>query len=397
MRIAIIMPLAEQRGGGERMLMQCLEQSPAPRADWLTIFLEDGPMARAAAELGVTTAVVNAGRLREAPRFGLAVASIARLARRHGADLIFGWMPKAQLYGSPAAALAQLPALWFQIGTPQIHAWEDRLQALLPCKGILACSQASAQAQRRLSPVRPMRVVYPQVDLARFQPAALPSPEMARRRLGLPSDGPLIGIVGRLQRWKGIHVLIEAMPLVQRRYPAARCVVVGGEHSLEADYVPYLQRRIEALHLEETVLLAGARENVPEWMQAMDVVVHASDREPFGIVIVEAMALGKPIVAGLEGGPREIITPEVHGLLTPYGDASALASAVVRCLDEPALARALGAAAQERARDFCATGFPRRFVAAIGELMGAGHGVSEFAERKLGAMAGGTLLGRERR
>lgn len=394
MRIALIMPLAEQRGGGEAMLMQLLEQVPAPRADWLAVFLEQGPMVGVAAELGVTTAVVDAGRLREVPRFAKAVVTIARQVRRHGADLIFSWMPKAHLYGSPSAALAGLPALWYQLGTPRRDAWDDRIEAQLPCQGIVACSEASAQAQRQLSPRHPIRVVHPQVDLSRFEPDRLPAPAEARRRLGLPSEGPLIGIVGRMQRWKGIHVLIEAMPLLRRRYPAARCVVVGGEHALEPDYLPYLQQRIAALHLEENVLLTGIRDNVPEWMQAMDVVVHASDREPFGMVIIEAMALGKPVVAGAEGGPREIITPGVDGLLAPYGDADALASAVLRYLDEPALARATGAAAQERARHFCARSYPQRFLGAIDDLM-QGNGAtrktvttSDLAGRKAGATAG---------
>jgi glycosyltransferase involved in cell wall biosynthesis len=100
-------------------------------------------------------------------------------------------------------------------------------------------------------------------------------------------------------------------------------------------------------------------------MQAMDVVVHASDSEPFGIVIVEGMALGKPVIAGDKGGPTEIIEPGVTGVLTPYGDAAALAAAINRYLDDPLFAAQVGAAAQKRAQHFSVDNYARNVVAAI--------------------------------
>ena len=87
----------------------------------------------------------------------------------------------------------------------------------------------------------------------------------------------------------------------------------------------------------------------------MDIIVHASDREPFGIVVIEAMALGKPVVAGAAGGPAEVITPGVDGLLAPFGDAPALAQALLRYLDDPALAARCAQGAALRARDFSAS------------------------------------------
>src|SRR5439155_3346393 len=119
--------------------------------------------------------------------------------------------------------------------------------------------------------------------------------------------------VGRLQRWKGFHVLVEAMPRILRSHPAAQCVLVGGEHALEPDYKRFLEDRITSLGLQERIHLVGQQQNVAEWTTAMDVFVHASDREPFGMVVVEAMALGKPVVASADAGPTEVITPGVDG------------------------------------------------------------------------------------
>jgi glycosyltransferase involved in cell wall biosynthesis len=118
------------------------------------------------------------------------------------------------------------------------------------------------------------------------------------------------------------------------------------------------------------VTFAGFQRNIPEWMQAMDVVVHASDHEPFGIVIIEAMALAKPVVAGDAGGPQEIITDGVNGLLAPFGDHRALARQVLKYLDEPAFARDVGQAARRRALDFTPAKYAERFLENLYRLMG---------------------------
>lgn len=370
MQVTIIMPLAEQRGGAELALLHLMQQGQGAGVQWSVIFLQDGPMVGQVRELGVTACVIESGRLREPHRFGRAVLEIARLARRERVQVVFGWMGISHLYGGAAARLAGVPSAWYQHGMPLDKNWIDRLATRLPAVGILTCSQAVADAQARLRPARPTRVVYPGVELERFDPGALPTPSEARRRSGLPVDGPLIGIVGRLQRWKGMHVLIEAMPQVLRAHPNAHCVVVGGVHELEPDYLPFLESRIAALGLKDKVALAGLQRNVPEWMQAMDVVVHASDHEPFGIVIIEAMALGKPVVAGNAGGPTEIITEGVNGLLTPYGDSNALACAILRYLDDPKEAQKIGDAARQRALEFSTPRYARNFIKAVRALTG---------------------------
>jgi glycosyltransferase involved in cell wall biosynthesis len=97
----------------------------------------------------------------------------------------------------------------------------------------------------------------------------------------------------------------------------------------------------------------------------MDVFVHTSNREPFGMVVIEAMALGKPVIAGADGGPTEIITPGVDGMLSRYGDARALSATIINLLDDDRLRRTLGAAARRRAGDFSVQQFARQFGASI--------------------------------
>jgi glycosyltransferase involved in cell wall biosynthesis len=350
MNVTVVMPLAVHVGGAERALWNTLMLDHGGDIRWHVIFLEDGPLADMARKLGVTVDIVPAGRLREPHKMLHAIARIAGLLRSQRADVVLSWMTKAQLYGGPAARLARVPAVWFQHGLTDPGL--DRMATRLPARGILVSSRSVGDQQARFKPVRPMHVVPGGVDLERFDPTRLPTPAEARSRLGLPATGPLVGIVGRMQRWKGMHTVVEAMPRVLRSYPEAHAVLVGGVHELESDYPAYVTQRVRELGLEGQVTQAGAQDNVPEWMQAMDIVIHASDREPFGVVVVEGMALGKPVIAGAEGGPAEIIADGVNGLLAPYGDAAALATAILRYLDDPEFAQQAGAAGRRRASDF---------------------------------------------
>ena len=374
MKAVILMPLAEQRGGGELTLVHLMQEGQDAGVDWLVIFFEDGPMVAQIQALGVETRVIKTGRAREVGRGLSAVTRIARQVRRHRADLIVSWMGLAHFYGSLAGLLTRTPVVWYQQGMPNPLDRIDRLLTRLPSRGILTVSKAGQAAQEKLPPPRPTLLVNPGVELDRFDPAALPTPTEARRKLGLPEHGPLIGIVGRMQKWKGIHVLIEAMPEVLQAYPDAHCVVVGGVHDLEPDYPAYLNERIAALHLQDAVIQAGLQRNVPEWMQAFDVIVHASDREPFGLVVIEALALGKPVVAGDAGGPSEVITDGKNGLLTPYGDSPALARAILKYLADPSWAADVGQAAQARAQEFSTHQYARNFIAALRSLLPGAFG-----------------------
>src|ERR1019366_5017906 len=134
----------------------------------------------------------------------------------------------------------------------------------------------------------------------------------------------------------------------------------------------YASKRLaqaSALGLDDVMTFADFQANIPEWMQTMDVFVHASDREPFGIVLIEAMALGKPVIAGPGGGPAEIITDGETGLLAPYGDVGSLAYAILRYLDDDAFAARVGAAARIRAAVFDDRTYAANVIAALRECV----------------------------
>ena len=379
-RVLVVMPLATALGGGEEMLRQLLRNSRKLEAgsrkaeagsrevEWTVVFLRAGPMVEEARALGHDAHVIEAGRFREVGRRLRAVRRIAELAHERGVDLVLGWMVAGQVMAGAAAWLARMPCAWYQVGTPRPD-WLDRVGTLLPARGVLVLSRTGAEGQARVWPRRRQWLVHPGVALDAFDPARLPSPRDARRALGLEPDRPLVGMVTRLQRWKGVHVFVEALAALRRERSDVRGVVVGGAHETEPAYPAELDAQVRALGLEDVIRFAGHQSPVGPWMQAMDVVVHASDREPFGIVLIEAMALGKPVVAGAEGGPAEIITDGVNGLLAPYGDATALARSIGRYLDDPGFAARVGAAARARAPEFSDRAYAAKVVAALREIV----------------------------
>jgi glycosyltransferase involved in cell wall biosynthesis len=279
---------------------------------------------------------------------------------------VLSWLAKAHVYAGPAALAAGVPAVWWQHGLPSRGI--DRLATWIPACRILACSNAAARAQQALGARRAdLRTIYPPVDFRLV--ARAPTQAEARTKLGLPTAGLIVGIVARLQRWKGIDVLLDAARLWLREGADVFFVVVGGRHSLEPDYELEVKRRAHELGVGDRVRFTGHCTNVMDWLAAMDIVVNASFGEPFGMTIVEAMALGKAVVATRVGGPLEIVTDGVDGLLVPPGDAAALAAALSRLADA-GLRRRLGSAARERATVYALPRFVAEVNDALREVVG---------------------------
>jgi glycosyltransferase involved in cell wall biosynthesis len=364
LRVLIVMPLGAALGGGEVMLRQLLQKGRGKGITWIVAFLRSGPFVDEARALGVEAHVVEGGRFREIGKRIGAVRELARLARTVRADAVFGWMVAGQVMAGPAAMLAGLPNVWYQVATPGPDLL-DRFATLCPTHGVIALSKAGVEAQRQIWPQRNVVLVHPGASLEAANAARATDALAMRARLGLPADVPIAGIVGRLQRWKGMHVFLDALAIARKSRSELHGVIVGGPHETEPGYLDELKAQARALGISDAVTFAGFQPNAIQWMQAMDIVVHASDREPFGIVIVEAMALGKPVIAGADGGPAEIITDGVDGLLAPFGDAHALAERLERILKDRAFAARLGSAALARAAQFSDEAYAARVVEAV--------------------------------
>jgi glycosyltransferase involved in cell wall biosynthesis len=189
-------------------------------------------------------------------------------------------------------------------------------------------------------------VVIPNgVDLTKFtQPVDRAE---VRRSLGVPDDAPLVAVVSRLSRLKGIEDFLHAAAVVGARHTNARFAIVGEPSPIKnRAYLDELGQLANRLGIGDRVLFTGLRSDVPAVLQSVDVSVMPSLNEALSNVLLESMAAGAPIVATEVGGTSEALTDGENGLLVQPNDPAAMAAAITRLLDHPELAQRLGHRAQ---------------------------------------------------
>lgn len=195
-----------------------------------------------------------------------------------------------------------------------------------------------------------VRIVYNGIHLESFQKTAAGW----RRRLGAKNGFPLIGMVAQIARWKGQDVFIEAAARLADRMPNARFAIVGEclFPENETEFFVSLRERAQRLGLSERLSWPGWVDDIPSLMSALDVLVHPSRMaEPFGRVLVEAMAAGTPVVGSKIGAIPEVVTRDAGRLVAP-GDSAALAEALYEILADPKDRRRMSRAAKDAARRF---------------------------------------------
>jgi glycosyltransferase involved in cell wall biosynthesis len=169
-----------------------------------------------------------------------------------------------------------------------------------------------------------------------FDPAemlvAVPPAEL-RRRLHISDAAGVVVMVGNLKAWKGQETVIRAIEVVKRAHPSVRCVLVGATAPADRAFEDEMRGLVADLGLADSIIFAGFHRNVADLLMMGDVIVHASVRpEPFGRVLLEAMACRKPIIGSRAGGVPEIIEHGRTGLMFPPGDYQALADAILGLL-----------------------------------------------------------------
>ncbi|MBV9818426.1 MAG: glycosyltransferase family 4 protein [Solirubrobacterales bacterium] len=341
LRVFVCVPWSQRLGGAEQMLWLAVTRGDRTRVRYSVACLEPGPFEHELRGSGVTTYAVPCGRLRDARATGRTIRALRTLIAAEQPDLVLNWHPKAQLYGAPAAAGARRGdrIVWWQHGVPESH-WMDRLATALPSRAVGCSSGLAARAQGALRPHRRTFVVHPGVRTERVEPVGL----------GIPAGRRVIGIVGRLQPWKGQHRFLRALRrLLDDGHDVHGLIVGGTAHGFSAGFADELEALAGELGVRDRVTMTGQVDDARPYIGAMDVMVSASDVEPFGIVVLEAMAQGVPVVATASGGPLEIIDPEVDGLLVDRPEPAPLAAAVARLLGDAPLRARIAAAGRRLA------------------------------------------------
>lgn len=322
-------------GGSNQVILALLAHRPADIHP-ACVFLSGGDTAARARALDVPAEVIHAGRAREAWRAPAVVHLLRRAIRAHRADVVFSHTAKSHVYAGAAAALEGVPCLWWQHALPGNQRLLERAARAWPTSAIVCSSDFTAALQRQRTPGVPVHRIYPGTDV----PSA---------GAGARSDSRHVGMVTRLQRYKRVELLLHAVPLVLAEEPKAIFSILGGgDPAVDPGYPDELSRLISELGVGSAVTLYGHVDEPSQRIETFDLLVHTAHQEPFGLVYLEAMARGRPVIGPAEGGSTEIIRADVDGLLVNVTSARCLADAITALLRDPRRRAAMGSEGRQR-------------------------------------------------
>ncbi|CAB3768507.1 glycosyltransferase family 4 protein [Paraburkholderia solisilvae] len=342
-------------GGAELSLLEIVKTL---RARMDVVLFDDGPFRAALDRAGVPATVLDAGATRDmrkqggSPPLGRALKSVGSLVRataahaRHN-DVIYANTQRAMVVSVLAGKLARKPVVWHLRDIVSAEHFGGRQRVVIKwcarfgLAHVIANSAASARAFVQLTNFADdkVEVVFNGIASAPFDALRDTPRGSLRSQLNLPRDAFLVGSFSRLARWKGQHVLLEAMLRGDARLnPPMHAVLVGSALFGEDAYEAELRAFVAQHGLGERVHFLGFQHDIAACMCAMDVVAHTSiTPEPFGRVIVEGMLAGRPVVAARAGGVTEILQHGENGMLCKPGDARALADTLAALRADPAL------------------------------------------------------------
>jgi glycosyltransferase involved in cell wall biosynthesis len=356
---ALIVSYSGVLGGAERLLLDFAQAVEGEAV----VAAPPGPLLDEAASAGLAVRPLHArarevrasarDRLLAPVRLAGHGREVRALADAEAPDVLIGWGMRSAL-AAPPAARGRGPAFVFQhndtLPGPQIarlvRAMSRRADAVSALSRAIA---ADLDPAGRLG--ERLHVVVPGVDVDRFRPS------------GPPAREPRAVLIGAVQDWKRPDLALEIAARAARALPGLRLDVVGGTLDAAAGrLLERLRRRAEEPDLAGRVTFTGPVEDAAEALAGATCLLHCADREPLGMVMIEALACGRPVVAPAAGGPLEVVDDETGRLYAP-GDPDAGAEALVAVAGDPDLAQRMGAAARELAeRRFDARAARRRYA-----------------------------------
>lgn len=355
-------------GGSHQALYDLTLGLDRDRYEPVVLFYQDNVFRNRLERAGVTVVTYDSQRQRErdaylsgsllrkaAAQFG-SVWHRMRLLQAQGIDLVHlnnsprvghtTWLPAARLAGIPCIVTAMGRV---DEGPHPIKRYLSRsFDCIIPISRYMRELLIAEGV-----PPQKLALVYLGIDADRVRGRIRRTAAEVRETLGLDGGGILITMVGNIRPWKGQHVLLEALAGVPADVRKTwKVLFVGAPTPGDADYQDSLFRTVREAGLDGQVEFLGGRDDVADLVNASDIAVHASViPEPFGLVVPEAMALGKAVVAANAGGPAEVITPDSGVTYDPETPAR-LGEHLVTLAADPELREVLGRGARRRVEQF---------------------------------------------
>jgi glycosyltransferase involved in cell wall biosynthesis len=349
--------------GGQLVALE-LARAARERGDLVSFVAPvDGPFAQRAREEGFAVDLVAVGRTYRVD----GLIRLAQLLRRERADVLHTHtLAAANALARMAGVLARVGVVshlhianHFRPATRVLLAGLDNATARLAA-ALLAVSEDTRRAYEDQGYPHRIDVVYNGVAATSLVADGL------REELSIPPTAPLVVEVGRLCEVKGQRELIDAIA----RVPDARLVLVGADLEQGGAYERALRHHAAELGVGDRVVFAGYRDDAMRIVAAADVFALPSWTEGLPLVVLEAMALGRPVIATTVGGTPEVVSDGETGLLVPPRDVKALTAALERALDDEELRRRLGAAGKRRVEErFSSEAMTRKVLAVYDEVV----------------------------
>jgi glycosyltransferase involved in cell wall biosynthesis len=326
-------------GGGELSLMDLLRGLDRDRWAPILVVPEEGDVAARARDLELAVHVIPLPPLRRPSLTGVdSLRALVRLIRVTDAALVHANGSRAMAYAGVAARLASRPALW-HVRIADSDGLVDR--ALCALATVVVATSRAVACRFAWAPAK-VRLVPNGVDLKRFAPR--PGSAAVRAGLHISPSAPIAVSIGRHVPEKGYRHLLDGAALLERATPGVHWILIG-----DGELRGELEAQAGRLGLASHVHFTGWRDDVGEMLALADAFVLPSESEGFGRVLVEAMAMGRAVVATNVGGIPDIVLDGETGLLVEPANPAALAHAVRALFDDPARAARLGAAGRARA------------------------------------------------
>lgn len=283
----------------------------------------------------------------------VAVKKIANVCREFRIDIVHTHTSKGGFLGRAAAWLAGVPVVLHTLHgfafhelspkfTIYAYAALERL-ATYWCDRIITVSDFHRDWALRLHIAPPDKIVtvHNGISMARLKISR--KREAIREEFGITQKDMVIGVIGRLSPQKGLEFLLEAMPLLLKKQPNIKLLLVG-----KGPIMKDLEDQVIRLEIKERVVFAGFRMDIGDLLYSCDIVVSPTLREGLSVSLLEALAMGKPIVTTNISSNREIIKDRINGLLVPPGKVKPLADAMLLMIGDPISASKYGNAAKDR-------------------------------------------------
>jgi len=275
---------------------------------------------------------------------------LIKIIRKKEIDIVHTWMFHSNFLGQLAAFFSRVPV---RIISRQykdfLYLYKGKKEQIIDlissklCNHVIACSEGVKGQLINIEHIHPdkVSVIYNSVDLKKMFIAGDIGNKL-KEQYNLNSN-IVIGIVSRLVSRKGHIYLLEAIKTIKTKYSNIKLLFVG-----DGSFRDELVRLTHSYLLEKDVIFLRFREDIPQLLSIMDIVAQPSLEEGFGITIIEAMAMSKPVVGSKVGGIPEIIEDGITGILVPPADVEALASAIADLIECPEKRREFGIAGRVR-------------------------------------------------